>query len=65
MKGVQCMSTYRERFSAIHARRGYKVTEMGLITILEYEDYTAYWFFNPDGTVDESKDPYWTISRRK
>ncbi len=58
----------RSRFCEIQARRGYKVTNVGLITFLEYEDaestYTAMWFFNADGTPNREEEPFWTVTRK-
>ena len=58
----------RTRFESIQSRRGYEVTSVGLTTILRSEDkktiYTAYWFWNPDGTLDESHKPTWRLERK-
>ena len=58
----------REKFCAIQARRGYKVTNLGLITFLDYEDaestYTAMWFFNADRNLNREEKPHWTITRK-
>lgn len=57
----------RDRFETIHERRGYTVERLGKMTILRmtknHEAYTAYWFWNADGTPDESQQPSWNIER--
>ena len=53
--------TEKERFVAIHQKRGYVVETLGKIVILHHNNYTAYWFFNTDGTRDCSKKPEWWI----
>jgi hypothetical protein len=63
------MSTItRERFCAIHSRRGYTVENIGLVTFLSYEDdkeeYTAMWFWNADGTLNTEMKPSWNIRRK-
>lgn len=55
--------TFREKFCAINSKRGYKVENLGLITILSHDNYRAYHFFNPDGSIDKTKEPYWTIEK--
>ena len=57
----------REKFCAIHARRGYEVENLGLITFLRApvgkgKTYTAIWFWNADGTLNEAERPTWTIN---
>lgn len=58
----------REKFCSIQKNRGYKVTNLGLVTFLDYEDakstYTAMWFFNADGTLNREEKPRWTITRK-
>ena len=58
----------RSRFCEIQARRGYTVTNIGLITVLDYEDaestYTAMWFFNADGTLNREEKPFWKVTRK-
>lgn len=58
----------RDKFCAIQTRRGYKVTNLGLITFLEYEDaestYTAMWFFKADGTLNREEKPHWKVTRK-
>lgn len=58
----------RDKFCAIQARRGYKVTNLGLITFLEYEDaestYTAMWFFNANGALNREEKPHWEVTRK-
>lgn len=57
----------KEKFIAIQSRRGYEVTVLGKMVILNMttkgENYTAIWFFNEDGTPDESQKPSWSIKR--
>lgn len=57
----------KEKFIAIQSRRGYEVTVLGKMVILNMtakgEAYTAIWFFNEDGTPDESQPPHWTVKR--
>ncbi len=54
----------KDRFIAIQARRGYKVEDLGKIVILSMKNYTAMWFFNADGTLNENEKPTWTVSKR-
>jgi len=58
----------RSRFCEIQTHRGYKVTNIGLITFLDYEDtestYSAMWFFNADGTLNRKEKPQWTITHK-
>ena len=58
----------RSRFCEIQARRGYTVTNIGLITVLDYEDaestYTAMWLFNADGTLNREEKPFWKVTRK-
>lgn len=48
--------TDRERFCKIQAKRGYEVTNMGLMSVMVYEDDelvdTQVWMWNPDGSKD-------------
>lgn len=53
----------REQFCSAMRKRGYKVTNLGLVTFLASGNYTAAWFFKPDGTRDESKPATWHMSR--
>ena len=58
----------RETFCRAMERRGYTVTNLGLITFLDAEmengaHYTAMWFFKADGTRDETKPASWRITR--
>lgn len=57
----------RERFCTIQAKRGYKVENLGLITFLrskteDGKDYTAVWFWNKDGSLNENEKPQWWVS---
>ena len=54
----------KDRFIAIHTHRGYKVEDLGKIVILSMGNYTAMWFFNADGTLNENEKPTWTVSKR-
>ena len=53
----------KDKFIAVHRKRGYTVSELGNIVILEHGNYTAYWFFNSDGTPDDTLDPVWSIRK--
>lgn len=53
----------REQFCSAMRKRGYKVINLGLVTFLTSGNYTAAWFFKPDGTRDESKPATWHMSR--
>ena len=55
--------TQREKLVAVMTRRGYAVSELGKMVILTMDNYTAIHFFNPDGTRDDSRPPYWKMSR--
>ena len=57
----------RDKFEKIQAARGYTVERMGLITFLhsktrEGRDYTAMWFWKPDGSLNEAMKPSWHIA---
>lgn len=54
--------TEKERFVAIHQKRGYNVETLGKMVILHLDNYTAYWFFNEDGIRDRSKKPEWWLA---
>lgn len=58
----------REKFERIQAKRGYTVTQMGLITHLYHEDeefiYTALHFWNPDGTPNKNETSYWNLTKK-
>ena len=60
-KGETQMS--KEKFIRIQRNRGYKVTEFGLMIMLEKGDYSSIWFFNSDGTVDTTQHPVWKLRR--
>ena len=57
----------KERFIHIHTTRGYQVEDLGKMVILHKtlprNEYSAIWFFNSDGSVDESQPPTWSIKR--
>lgn len=58
----------RDRFCAAMERRGYTVTNLGLITFLDADmpdggHYTAMWFFNADGTRNEDMPASWNVTR--
>lgn len=60
----------RNTFRRAMERRGYTVTNIGLITFLDadMEDgghYTATWFFNADGTRDTTKSATVQTNRPK
>ena len=55
----------REKFCSAMRKRGYEVTNLGLITFVADGNYTAMWFFNPDGTRDETKPAMWHLDRSK
>lgn len=55
--------TDRERFCRIHTKRGYEVENLGLITFIRDGNYTAIWFFNPDGSLDTTKPASWRLER--
>ena len=54
----------KDRFIAIHTRRGYEVQNLGKMVILRMDNYTAIWFFNSDGSPDKSQKPIWKITRQ-
>lgn len=54
----------KDRLIAIQTKRGYKVTDLGKVVFFTLDDYTATWFFNADGTVDESHPAQWTLEKR-
>lgn len=55
----------KEKLIHIQTARGYKVEDFGKIVFFRYNDYTAIWFFNADGTVDEQNPPTWSKKRPK
>lgn len=59
-KGYKMTKT---RFIAIQTKRGYKIQDFGKMVILRDGKYTAIWFFNEDGTLDETQKPSWKMER--
>ena len=53
----------KERFIRIHRNRGYQVEESGKMVVISSGNYKAIWFFNTDGSVDESNPPIWHVGR--
>jgi len=53
----------REKFIRIQKSRGYQVEELGKMVIISLDNYRATWFFNADGSVDESNPPIWHLDR--
>ena len=53
----------KDKFIAIHRKRGYEVEDLGKMVILSLDDYTAIHFFNANGTRDETISPVWKLSR--
>lgn len=57
----------REKFIRIHKARGYEIEELDKMIIIHMNDarsrYSAVWFFNADGSVDESQPPTWSVKR--
>ena len=53
----------KTRFIAIQTKRGYKIQDFGKMVILRDGKYTAIWFFNADGTLDETQKPNWKMER--
>ena len=53
----------KEKIIRIQTSRGYEVKDLGKIVIFRMNDYSATWFFNSDGTVDETKKPLWTMKK--
>ena len=51
----------KEKFIAMSKKRGYEVEELGRMVILRHENYTAFHFFNEDGTPDKDNPPCWTV----
>ena len=53
----------REKFIRIQKIRGYQVKELGRMVIITKDNYSATWFFTPEGTVDETMPPTWKLDR--
>lgn len=53
----------KEKFIRIQKSRGYQVEELGKMVIISFDNYRATWFFNADGSVDESNPPIWHLDR--
>lgn len=51
----------KERFIKAMEGRGYAVEVMGNVVVLHDGDYSAMWFFNADGSLDEDNRPIWSI----
>lgn len=51
----------KERFTKAMKARGYAVEVMGNVVVLHDGDYSAMWFFNADGSLDEDNKPIWSI----
>ncbi len=54
----------KDRLITIQTKRGYEVIDLGRVVLFTLGNYTATWFFNPDGTVDENHSTQWTIKKR-
>lgn len=52
----------KERFISIHLKRGYTVENMGRIVKISMDDFSALWFFNEDGSLDENHKPSWKMT---
>jgi hypothetical protein len=55
----------REKSIRIHRNRGYQIEELGKMVIISLDNYRATWFFNTDGSVDESNPPIWRLNRSR
>lgn len=53
----------KEKLIRIQTARGYKVEDLGRIVSFTLDNYTAIWFFNADGTQDQTKLPMWKVDR--
>jgi len=57
----------KEKFIRIQKQRGYEVEEMGKTVTLRMDDeeseYTAIWFFNENGSIDENHKPVWSLKK--
>lgn len=58
----------KSHFVEVQTRRGYEVEDLGRLVILRHTmegvgNYRAFWFFNEDGSLDESNPPTWWIER--
>ena len=53
----------KDKFIRIHENRGYHVEEVGRMVFLTMGNYTAIWFFNEDGTLDENNKPFWKLEK--
>jgi len=51
----------KERFIKVQESRGYAVEVLGNVVILRDGNYSATWFFNADGSLDEDNKPIWSI----
>lgn len=51
----------KERFIKVMEGRGYAVEVLGNVVVLHDGDYSAMWFFNADGSLDEDNKPIWSI----
>ena len=53
----------RDRFCAVQARCGYQVQNLGTTVFLRHStnhsNYVAVWYWNEDGTLDETREPKW------
>ena len=53
----------KEKFIRIQKARGYEIEDLGKVVLVRSGKYTATWFFNYDGSVDEKKPPVWKLDR--
>ena len=60
-KGDKIMT--KDKFIRIHENRGYHVEKVGRMVFLTMGNYTAIWFFNEDGTLDENNKPFWKLEK--
>jgi hypothetical protein len=52
----------KARFIKIHTQRGYTIEDMGKTVRISMDNYTALWFFQTNGALDETRKPMWTLS---
>ena len=53
----------KEKLIRIQTQRGYQVEDLGKVVIFRVSGYHAMWFFNADGSVDETHPATWSLER--
>ena len=53
--------TRKEILIRTMSKRGYEIEDCGKMVIFRMNTYSAIWFFNADGSQNESNPPIWNV----